>query len=625
MDATTAVAAAPTSGHGVGSASDGLGWLPALSVTGGLGLLAVALADTASRAAAVWAEPVFWAGLLIITAPVLLRLASPHTSRTERLGLVTGFGMALYLVKVLHSPAEFTFYDEFSHWRTVLDILNTHRLFSENPLLPISPMYPGLENVTSALVNLGHLSIFDAGILVIGVARLLLILTLFLLFEQVSDSAHVASIATVLYMANPSFLFFDAQFSYESLVLPVAVFTLYVIARRARSHGASGVGLTVVIWLGLAAVVSGHHLTSYVLAAFLILWAGVAALFGRGADRRGPGETPLLALVGCLAWSAFVASRVIGYLAPHFLAASAELLRLIAGEATARELFRSAAGQAPAWERVTGVVSVALILVVLPFGVRALWRRRRTNPLAAALAVAALGYPASLALRLTESGAEAGVRASEFVFLAVAYVLAIAITDFWLSKRPGRTGQVVFAGGALVLLAGGVILGFAPWSRLPGVYAVAADARSIEPQGVLAAEWARDVLGPENRIVTDRVNRLLMGTYGEQRPVSSYADGQPVARLVLLPQLGADERAIIQQAQVRYVIVDRRLGTAVPMVGVYVESGEPDIQQQTMPLDPAALTKFDELDGVSRVFDSGDIAIYDVSGLAASVEKDQSQ
>jgi hypothetical protein len=268
---------------------------------------------------------------------------------------------------------------------------------------------------------------------------------------------------------------------------------------------------------------------------------------------------------------------------------------------------------------------VGLILMVLPFGIRVLWRRRRANPLAAALAVAALAYPASLALRLTDSGAEAGVRASEFVFIAVAYVLAIAVREFWLSRRPGWIGQTVFAVWAMVLLTGGVILGFAPWSRLPGVYAVEADARSIEPQGVLAAEWARDVLGPENWIVTDRVNRLLMGTYGEQRPVSSYADGQPVAGLVLLPQIDADERAIVQQAQVRYVIVDRRLGTALPMVGVYVESGEPDVQQQSVPLDPAALTKFDELDGVSRIFDSGDIAIYDVSGLAAGAEKGQAE
>ena len=60
---------------------------------------------------------------------------------------------------------------------------------------------------------------------------------------------------------------------------------------------------------------------------------------------------------------------------------------------------------------------------------------------------------------------------------------------------------------------------------------------------------------------------------------------------------------------------DRRLSDALPQVGVYIDSGEPGAFAHKKPIPRAALTKFGRAPGVSRVFDSGDIAIYDVAGL----------
>ncbi|MGO8477736.1 hypothetical protein ACC739_38260, partial [Rhizobium ruizarguesonis] len=53
-------------------------------------------------------------------------------------------------------------HDEFLHWATVKDILEAGRLFLPNPLLPVSPLYHGLELITSALVNLSGLSVLAA-------------------------------------------------------------------------------------------------------------------------------------------------------------------------------------------------------------------------------------------------------------------------------------------------------------------------------------------------------------------------------------------------------------------------------------------------------------------------------
>ena len=51
----------------------------------------------------------------------------------------------------------------------------------------------------------------------------------------------------------------------------------------------------------------------------------------------------------------------------------------------------------------------------------------------------------------------------------------------------------------------------------------------------------------------------------------------------------------------------------LPAEGGYYP-GDPDTGKHTAPLPRAGLTKFDGVPGVSRVYDSGDIEIYDMRG-----------
>ena len=217
-----------------------LGWLPLLTLTSALGMLLVAYAfhDLISGGSG-W-DTYFFTGLLLIFIPPLVRLISPAPSRFERIALVCMVGVACYLVKVMTSPLYFSLFDEFLHWRTVNDIADSGRLFSGNALLPVSPSYPGLEIVTSALASLSGLDTFTSGLIVVGFARLLMIMSLFALYEQVLKSSRMASIAVMIYMANPHFLLFDAQYAYEFLALPLSVFVLFVLS----PHQKISVGLT---------------------------------------------------------------------------------------------------------------------------------------------------------------------------------------------------------------------------------------------------------------------------------------------------------------------------------------------------------------------------------------------
>jgi hypothetical protein len=155
-------------------------WLGRLSLIMACALLLVALAYTGSRMEAAWAQPLFWFSYLLLLAPVCLRLALPEVNRKERIGLVVVTGISFYLLKMFYSPLLFTMGDELQHWRTTYDIVQTEQLFQPNAILPVSPFFPGLENVTMALISVSGLSIFAAGALVIGIARVLFALGLFL-------------------------------------------------------------------------------------------------------------------------------------------------------------------------------------------------------------------------------------------------------------------------------------------------------------------------------------------------------------------------------------------------------------------------------------------------------------
>ena len=193
-----------------------------------IGVLVVAAAYTAGRrghAGASWADRMYWLGQLLILAPVAARLLSRRVLvASETVTLVVVLTVAEYLVKVCYSPAAFTYADELMHWRTATDILQTGKLFTANNLLPISPYYPGLEEVTSALASITGLSIFTSGLIVAGTAHLLFVCVLFVLFRHVSGSHRIAGVALLLYSSESLFsvVRLDVRLSDARLAVPRA-------------------------------------------------------------------------------------------------------------------------------------------------------------------------------------------------------------------------------------------------------------------------------------------------------------------------------------------------------------------------------------------------------------------
>ncbi len=618
--------------------SPGLGWAPALSVVTAMGLLVSAAAAVISRndtgpVASTPANIAFWVGILLVTIPAGIRLLSVHASGTERLLLVTFVGLGLYLIKLLHDPVMFTLFDEFFHVRSVDDILITGRLFVPSPLLPVSPSFPGLETITAVTVAMSGSSVYLAGAVMLGIGRVLLVLALFLFYLRIGRSARIAGVAAFIYMANPNFLFFQAQFAYESLAVPFAVLALYAVARyvdgadpRLRSW--------LIVGTAIAATVITHHVTSFALFAFLTLWCVAAFLVERRIRKTTAPVMPAV-LTGVLSyvWLVAVAGIVVGYLAPAVAAATQQVVRVLQGD-KARELFSaSAAPRSPFWEQGLAYFGIAVLLALTGLGLWVIWRRGHVTPAIAALAIASLGYPASLAARFTAQGAELSDRAGAFVFLALGFVIAAGLE--WhkdvallpdgrprLSSLTSRVGTRMSGWGLpwkaaalVIIMMSGIALSFPVWARLPGPYLVSADPRSVEPEGITTAEWAANHLPRDSRFLVDRVNRVLLGSIGGQHPVTASFDQVRVRNAFFSLTLGPQEVKVMAEGAIDYVLIDRRLSSSLPIVGVYYERGEISSGSHRSPIPAQALEKFDGVDNVSRIFDSGDVQVYDVRAL----------
>lgn len=613
--------------------------IPTVSILTSFGAAWISFAFFASRAEMAGSQLLFWLGMTLLLLPSIYWMASRDIERHERLGILLVLGLALYLVKIMYSPLMFTFLDELQHWRTAHDMLTSGRLFEDNPILSVSPFFPGLEIVTHALASLSGLSIYQAGNVVVGVARVVLVLALFLLSERVSGSQHVAGWATLIYMANPHFLLFDAQFGYESLALPLAVLTIYIAVRYSQAKetelGGRG-GLRILMFLGVAVMVVTHHVTSLLLAVFFLLWAAVRFLRGHQViTRLVPAWIGVVGLIGILIWLVFIATNALDYLTPPVTRAVRELIQLIAGERSPRTLFvhegsDGVSQAASLWLRYAGISAILIVLLSLPYGLLQIWKRYRNSSIILTLGLVALAYPVTLAFRYIPWGLVVASRTAPYVFLGVSFVLAVGYANLTVPVRLTPRLPAAFTAWALAIFIGMIASAVAAWG-LPVIYRVDSYTNSVDRQSLAAANWARYVLGPGNRFAAEHAMLWVLGSYGWQRSVTPDVDRIWVDPVFDTTDLEQDHLHILRRGQIRYLAIDRRVGSellvdlpafAATRPEVFLTGAQPagplpaaEQGPRTSAEVPPLWSTFDRLDSISRVYDNGDIVIYDIGAL----------
>jgi hypothetical protein len=577
----------------------------------GAGVLLLAAADARSRSGASGGYLLFWAGLAVIFLPSAGVLLLSRRSREARLAVALSFGLALYLAKVVYEPTALTFHDEFAHYRNASNLLSSGALFGDNPLIRATGYYPGLAVATDALVRLTGLSVYTCGLVLIGCARLTLVAALFLLTDELLESPRAAGVAVLVYAANPNFLYWDSQYAYESLALPLAVLAIFFLARRAgQPPGGRAVAAALVAAL---AVVPTHHVTAWILAALLLAWAAAGWL-----HRRRPGAAPqylpavpaAVTASAAAAWLVAVAPITVGYLGPVLSRAAVQGVQLITEHHASRALFANAgqAVTAPRWEDAVAAGATLAILAALPL---ALNRIRRTSlpVIAKLLALSSLIWVVLIPLRLTAGGQETANRSSEFVYVGVALCFAVLLESFLDSGRWRRMSALAVV--ALVF-AGGVAVSWNYSQRLAPDYRLTNGSAVVTPGDQALARWMLAALGPGHRVAADPQTSLALGAAGRQDVLSAAEDGARIWQIFYPRTVDGEVRAEIRRSRVQYVVVQRDVLDSPAGVPRFDDS-EP-ARDYDAALPAASLAKFGDSRMFAEIYASGPLRVYQVVG-----------
>ncbi|MDN5766656.1 MAG: hypothetical protein L0H96_14035 [Humibacillus sp.] len=583
----------------------------ALLMSAGLLPMSLAVAETREAGGSPQAQTLYVLGLLVIFVPAAIGVLMPRTRPSTRVLLALAMALLLQLSRLVLYPTRFMFHDELIHANVLRLLGDTGRLFTENSLLPVTTYYPGLEIATNAVQSVTGVSAHTSAVVILLAARVVLALGILLLVARVTGSTRIGAAAVVVYACNPQMLFFNSQFSYQTLALPLAVLTVYLVASRrqgARTSLLPGILATV-------AVTFTHHVTAALLIATFVAWWAVEVV-----RRRGRANAAVsLGLMSVTALGAFVVTllnpgnSLLTYLGSIGESSVQAVTQVLSGEQQ-RKVFQNSAGVVTApWEKVAIIGSILLTLAVL---VPAVWRSRlilrARVSLVTLLVLLALLYPLIPGGHLTVSTAEVGDRSAGFVFIGVAFVVA-----WWIWQRRGSWWRTsLFAAGAAVVFMGSVVLGAGSISsQLPGPFRVSDDARSIDPDNLAAANWMAQNLTPGNVVYADRIGGLLAAADGNQFTVTHIGLGIDASRLLLDPEFTPKDVDLIRSANIHYLVADRRDAFGLPNQGVYIESGEFGGENRTSPPPVSALRKFSSVPGVDVIYDNGSVVIYDLSGI----------
>ncbi len=612
-----------------------VGIIAVLCLTAAVALLLIVEGHGAGRRGdGALAMLLFWSGVVLLVVPLSLRIAWPRVARGERFVLLVLLVEALFYYKVVHSPTSFVGHDEFLHWIAADDLMTARRLFLSNPLLEVGPSYLALEMLTTAIANLSGLSVFAAGTLLLAVLKGTFVTGLFLFYERITGSARIAALGCLIYMGCSTFVLFEAMFSYESLGLVLCVLIFATEAASKDLAGPARLRTVALVVILLAALAVTHHLS----AAYAAIYLGAVALFELlhrgGPMRANAGYAVVLATLAIampVAWMEVRGTHITGYLGPVI----EEGVRTLLGKF--QDLFsahRPALDAASAPAQPFGMRLVTLLAVLLtalglatgffrslalapPRDRRTGWRaiadilgRRWRDSRLVFLTILAFGFPVSVAFRLSIGGWEIGNRMGTLAFFGVGLVVAVSIVHYWQRYSPQGWRRSAPALALSIIVLGGVTS--SSLNPIQGRYKVGADDQSIEPMGVATALWTKAWLGPGNRFTSDRINRLLLASYGRQDARLAVSEGVDAGRVFRAETLSSDEYWALAKGDIDFLLVDMRLSTALPVLGFYFEPWEP---KSTAPLSPAALLKFNRIDGVTRIYDNGFIVIYDVRGL----------
>ena len=263
-------------------------------------------------------------------------------------------------------------------------------------------------------------------------------------------------------------------------------------------------------------------------------------------------------------------------------------------------------------------LALVVISVLILVGCWQAWRRHRRHPWIIGMMIGSLGWFIDLGVRIgTPDGQELAGRAATYVYIPVSVLAALALTRLVNSGPVRRWGAAVTAlvvASVVSLLLDGLSNGWPPfWERLPGPHQVSSFEASVGPEEIATSFWTLAYLGPGNRIAADAGTLSVLAGYGNQNPLESvaYLYESPTWTPAMAAQASVDD--------VQYIETDVRLTQLLPAPGNPYFPGDTTVETKTLPV--VDINKFNDITGASRVYDDGNIVIYDLQSLGYVPQK----
>jgi hypothetical protein len=598
----------------------GVVWLAA-----GLGVLVDGVATAISPTHFSLGLTLFWPAAIIpniVFARVLLSGRLSKALRHTTIAIVGIYSAALYHMS---APIVLGGFDEHLHERTLNDLLFGSGLFAPNPLLDVSPNYPGMELVTGLIIRLTGVSTMVGIFLAVLLFRYMLVLVIYESALTVNKSQRFASLVVLLYATSPQFFFFNSQFAYQSMALPLGLGGLLLIRRAQLSSGAYARLFTVLGIIVLAATVMTHHITGCFVFAFLVVWT-----LATPKSRRSALSWASLGMgIFLVVWTAAVAGKLNAYLGPLIGETWDEIVGLIGQPHASRQLFNNQAGFVlPEWQRLLLLAYAAFYSVSAVLCGFTVIRRARGRRVMVLVGLLTFAYPVTLAAHALPSAASLGDRASTFLFLPFALSVSLIVMhdprvmpvvplrrSYFIDFSKSRTYRLfaVFIGVAYL---GGILLGSGPdWSLLPGPYMVVADSRSQDPEMIAAVRWVASHLPPGSVMIADRSSADVLAAEARMWIPLSPEPGAYFASVYFSPTWSSYQTAAVRQMHISYIYVDHRLADGLPQESYYIYSGETPTPER---LTTEELSKFSHVPGLKDVYHHGPIDIYSTAGLGVT-------
>jgi len=608
-----------TGGSPLARASAPLGMIvTAIGLMAGTWMLCWSFSVAATQTPSQLEFTLFWLGELVGVLPIAVRLTLATVSRSERLALVTAAGLFAFIPMFLRDPTAPLFFDALIHWHQAQTIAQVGHPFVSNSLTPIIRSYPGLEELTASLRNLTGLSTFEVGTAFLWLLHIVSLVGVFVLVELITRSSRAAGLAALFYSVSPAFMFFDSQFSYESLAIVFAIWVLVCVAGMQTSIASPRQRRT---WFVLASVVGAscivtHHVTTYALIVALLA-VSIATLLFRGQDvdaaRRSRLTLTFTALFasGAAAWLVLVAPGTVGYLAPHIGPDIRDLLDVLSHKIAAPVYFTSDAE--PKYEQIAAAATIGLLIALTVVALKSVKRFRTLSPVLIGLVAYGMLYFLSVPFMLSSQG-EAVIRSWGNTYMGLAALIAL-LALFVLPRFDGallkRVGSIVLTSAIfIVVMVGNVHVQVNAAYRFPGPYIYGSDTRSLTPELLATADWLRSTAGPNQNIVADRDTGIAIGTYGDES-VASASPRFPVWDLYF--STGLPPKRLIRELRTsayHYLVVETEMYQSLPLIGYYFTPQETKYGSRTKPPPQAALAKFGKLPWLTEIFSTQHYRIY---------------